>query len=461
MSLQGLVIMFKRTGNCCARATDLLIACYAFGIAWGNVFAAAELNKPDGAMFTALDLISQGAVALSLPLLLFQVDIMASRGPAIWCLVSMLLGAVAVVFSTVTMHYAFVGTSIEGSSHIIAALITAVCVGGTPNMAAVRVALRVPATTFIAVHTSEVVIGAIYVLAMMTVWKRALKPCFREYDPEWAPLAICAPAKKDGLGDAELTKAVPELESKSSVPVPALASPLDKAVEMAESGHAPDGAMNEATATGTPTSAESDADLVVVPVEEGARDMAKMSEGVESFVDMMSPRHRCGIFKALGIAVVIVGIGAGIGLLAGSWSTMVTILLITALSVVMSLFKAVRDLPHSFTVGEYIVLVFCTVVGMMADLRALAETDPLVLASVTCMMVLAVAVHHLLAGLARIDTDTFIVSSAANLLSPPFVGVACKAVDNKALIAPGVTAGLVGYALGNFLGVAVGTLLVA
>jgi uncharacterized membrane protein len=77
------------------------------------------------------------------------------------------------------------------------------------------------------------------------------------------------------------------------------------------------------------------------------------------------------------------------------------------------------------------------------------------------MMVLAVGVHHLLAGLARIDHDTFIVSSAANLLSPPFVGVACKAVDNKELIAPGVTAGLVGYAIGNFLGVAVGTLLVA
>ncbi|KAA0177806.1 hypothetical protein FNF27_00977 [Cafeteria roenbergensis] len=500
----GLIIAAKyRLKHWCTKFIDPLIACYAFGIAWGNVFAAAKLNGEGTPMFEGMDLLSQGTVAFALPMLMFGTDLRSIRGAALWCLVAMVLGAVAFTGSTILVHYLFQGSSIEASSHIIAALITAVCVGGTPNMAAVRVALGVDAGTFIAVHTSETVVGAVYVLFMMTCWRRLLRPCFRDYDGGKAP-CLCLRAEEEDEelqaggsiaagGEVELSSSssqasagrlspgpkgpksdgapdhVPSgsLDAESQLPAAGAGAALAESADPpAEQGSNRDGSSDGSPAA-APHSPEDGAGGGVPAGgeqagagEEDKADISKMSEGVDAFADMLHPKYRRGLLLALLVDLVVVGVGAGLGLLAGPWSTLVTILLITALSLALSLVPWLRDTPHTFTVGEYIVLAFCTVVGMMADLGVLASTDPLVFASVAAMMGLGVAVHHLLAAAAFIDGDTFIVSSAANLLSPPFVGVACKAVGNKALIAPGVTAGLVGYAIGNFLGIAVGTLLV-
>jgi uncharacterized membrane protein len=47
------------------------------------------------------------------------------------------------------------------------------------------------------------------------------------------------------------------------------------------------------------------------------------------------------------------------------------------------------------------------------------------------------------------------ISSTAAICSPPFVGVTAMAIKRPSLIAPGITAGLMGYALGNYLGILV------
>jgi uncharacterized membrane protein len=375
-------------------------------------------------MIKALDLASQAAVGLSLPLLLFGTDIKGIGGPALACVTSMLLGAASVAASTCLLHLAFVRTTIANVSHQIAALITAVCIGGTPNMASVRFALSIDIPTFVAVHTSEVVIGAVYVLLLLTVAKRALSACFRQYDPH--RLLVCFPWLSSRGSTVQGTES-----AKLELTTPHSAVTPPEAIEES---------FAEAKDEGTPLDEESAVAL-----------------GPEAFWSMTRAQHRCGLLAGLGLAVVVLGASAGIGLVAGEWGTLVTILLLTFLSVLLSLVDRVRTLPHTFTLGEYIMLCFCTVVGMMADLRALAATDPLVIAAVASMMVCAVSMHILLAWICRIDVDTFIISSVSNILSPPFVSVACAAVGNRDLMAPGITAGLLGYALGNFLGVAVGT----
>ena len=55
----------------------------------------------------------------------------------------------------------------------------------------------------------------------------------------------------------------------------------------------------------------------------------------------------------------------------------------------------------------------------------------------------------------RVDTDTTLVSSISLICSPPFVPVMAGALNNRAVIGPGIAVGLIGYAVGTYLGYAV------
>ena len=52
----------------------------------------------------------------------------------------------------------------------------------------------------------------------------------------------------------------------------------------------------------------------------------------------------------------------------------------------------------------------------------------------------------------RIDTDTMLITSTALICSPPFVPVVAGALRNKEIIITGITVGIIGYAIGNYLG---------
>ena len=61
--------------------------------------------------------------------------------------------------------------------------------------------------------------------------------------------------------------------------------------------------------------------------------------------------------------------------------------------------------------------------------------------------------------LARVDADTYIVTSVAAIASPPFVPLIARALGNPAAILSGITTGIIGYALGNYIGISLGLLL--
>ncbi len=44
-------------------------------------------------------------------------------------------------------------------------------------------------------------------------------------------------------------------------------------------------------------------------------------------------------------------------------------------------------------------------------------------------------------------------TSTALVCSPPFVPMIANAIKNKNVILPGITVGIIGYAIGNYLGV--------
>ena len=67
-----------------------------------------------------------------------------------------------------------------------------------------------------------------------------------------------------------------------------------------------------------------------------------------------------------------------------------------------------------------------------------------------------IILHYTLCALFRIDTDTAIITSVAGIYGPAFVGPVAKALNNKEIIISGITTGLIGYAIGNYLGIALG-----
>jgi uncharacterized membrane protein len=71
----------------------------------------------------------------------------------------------------------------------------------------------------------------------------------------------------------------------------------------------------------------------------------------------------------------------------------------------------------------------------------------------------SVIIHAGLSRIFRIDTDTTLITITGLTFSPPFVPAVAMAIRNKDVIMTGITNGLMGYAIGNYLGVTLAYLL--
>ena len=67
--------------------------------------------------------------------------------------------------------------------------------------------------------------------------------------------------------------------------------------------------------------------------------------------------------------------------------------------------------------------------------------------------------HALLCRIFKIDTDTMIITSTSAICSPPFVPVVANALKNREIILSGLYTGIIGYAIGNYLGISISYLL--
>ncbi len=131
---------------------------------------------------------------------------------------------------------------------------------------------------------------------------------------------------------------------------------------------------------------------------------------------------------------------------------------LTLLSLGASLSKPIRNIPHSFELGMYIILVFCVVVGSMINGDLIPSLDSDMLAFVMFVVFGSLLIHATACALMKIDVDTFLVTSVATICSPPFVPMLAVALNNQQLLLSGMTAGVIGYALGGVLGISLSQL---
>ena len=89
----------------------------------------------------------------------------------------------------------------------------------------------------------------------------------------------------------------------------------------------------------------------------------------------------------------------------------------------------------------------------MANLDDLAELSLSITLFVFGTVAGSLLLHAVLCKLAGVDSDTFMVTSVAAICSPPFVPLLVKALGNPGVLLSGMTTGIIGYALGNYLGI--------
>lgn len=171
--------------------------------------------------------------------------------------------------------------------------------------------------------------------------------------------------------------------------------------------------------------------------------------------------NKINLLKAILLAFTVLAISIGLTILITGRieSVSLIILLLTSFSVLASFSKKVRALKGSFEIGEYLLYIFSIAIGLMANFGDILTESGSILLMMFCVMYGTFLLHLLLAYFFKIDRDTALITAVASIYGPAFVGQIASVIGNRQLLFSGMATGLVGYAIGNFLGIGVAELL--
>ncbi|MCQ2348781.1 MAG: DUF819 family protein [Paludibacteraceae bacterium] len=177
---------------------------------------------------------------------------------------------------------------------------------------------------------------------------------------------------------------------------------------------------------------------------------------VEDYGHMFRKDNWYLTLAGLGLSILFLAIGAGLSLLIyHSLNELVIILTITTLGLIASFFKKVRELPKTFELGMFFILVFSIIVASLFDYHSIQGSTIGIGAFVFWIILCGALIHLLLCRLFKVSGDLFTVSQVALLCSPPFVPPVVGAMGNKKVLISGLVIGLIGYAVGTYLGIGI------
>jgi len=180
----------------------------------------------------------------------------------------------------------------------------------------------------------------------------------------------------------------------------------------------------------------------------------------EPFWGLLNPKNRIPLLKAFGLSVLIFAIGGATTLFVPESAQMVVVvLLITTLGILASLIPAVNKMPKTFDLGMYLILIFSISVASMVDFSKMTSVSPEIFYYVGFVIFGSLFLQVIISAFFKIDTDTVLITSTAMICSPPFVPAVAGALKNKEIVISGLTIGIIGYAVGNYLGVIIAELL--
>lgn len=377
-----------------------IACCYIVGFAFSTIGLSGTSYDKDLTTTIAYVL-----VALSIPLILFSIDLRAvkklTKGTVIGyslCIFSAIAVAVAMFFITLTFF----------PSAKLSAMVIGLYTGGTPNLNAIGAALGAGTESISAANVSDTVVGGLYFLLLITVAPKFYK-------------LFCGKWRK-----------------KKKEP---LTEPTFKTAE------------EEAATAEQAEQSEGEA-----PEDKPAKKTDDYTFGF-SIKDKKSVGKLIGAF---GLAVGCLGFGALLEFLIEGTvgSNLLYILLsVSVLGVVFSFIKPIREIKGQYPLGMYLILMFSLALSMSIDWSVFLQDILPTLAFFACAQISVILLHLILCKIFRVDGDTAIITSTAGIYGPPFIAPVCKAANRSDLIAPGVICGALGLAIGTLLGWGIGMLL--
>lgn len=191
---------------------------------------------------------------------------------------------------------------------------------------------------------------------------------------------------------------------------------------------------------------------------------AKTDEGYienleKSFVPEKEPFSLKRILRHVPIVllgILSLAIAAGLALLiTGKLDVVIIMLVVTTCGIGFSFIKKVRSAPGSYTVGQYLILMFSFGIGISFRFDTLNREALLLLAMFATAQFGSLLVHLLLSNIFKIDADTSLITSTAGIYGPAFIVPVAEALENREVVLPGLICGILGYAIGNYLGIGI------
>lgn len=312
-------------------------------------------------------------------------------------LLSLLCGIVAVMI-TVMLGYFIFRPSLGPEANKIGGMLTGVYTGGTPNLAALKLVLGVRDETYILLNAYDMIVSFLYLVFLMTAGIKM----FRKLLP------FNGKACNAEVSDEEL--------------------------RMQTSSGTPDGYIGIFR----------------------RKNLLQMltAFGLSLLIFVVS-----GVVAAASSGRLSEGFGA---VMEWKYFMAILILSLTTLGIAASFLRGVRRLERSYDAGMYLVYIFSVVVASMADLSNLNFRGGIYMfLYILFVIFLSLVIQTLLSRALKIDGDTMVISSVALINSPPMVPMMAAAMKNKNVMITGLSIGIIGYAVGNYLGFAIAELLSA
>ncbi|PIQ39781.1 MAG: hypothetical protein COW58_09745, partial [Thalassolituus sp. CG17_big_fil_post_rev_8_21_14_2_50_53_8] len=156
----------------------VVVLSFASGIALAATGMLPDLAGAE-ALKTVQTNLSEIAIALALPLLVFSIDVKASFGMAGDTMKSMGVALVAVIIASAAG--AFIYADSLANVWQIAGMSVGAYTGGGPNMAAIKTAIEADENTFTTMITYDILLSALYLMFVMTLAKPIFSRFLRPY----------------------------------------------------------------------------------------------------------------------------------------------------------------------------------------------------------------------------------------------------------------------------------------
>jgi uncharacterized membrane protein len=175
----------------------------------------------------------------------------------------------------------------------------------------------------------------------------------------------------------------------------------------------------------------------------------------QMYRDIFTKKHFLPTLEAFGLSVLIAGVSVGLSyLITGKVNMIILILTLTTLSLGASFVPRVHTWEKSYDAGMYLVLIFSLVVASMVDIASIdMQAGLYIFLYISFIIFTSLGMQLLLGKVFKVDADTTIITSVAMINSPLFVPMIADAMKNSKIILTGISVGIIGYAVGNYLGV--------